>query len=312
MSLGVIRSKNGEAELPKRPENPLRFVCVNDTTPEETTRLLREACERRGVEYVEVQPVHFDFRPERQLVPGDLLYRPAVSLFAQRVEQFLYAPGVATFYRDPEGVHYVCNNQPVRLQRVGVPIARSVYATSASHAVLDSQIELLGGLPVVVKYHGHSGGVGVFLADSKPSLYALVGYAVAQGIVPMILSYAGDAIHWRVIVVGDEAIAAYRNPLDGEDFRTYGGTEAGDFPDVIDPDLADVAVRAAHAVRYDFGGVDVLQHASGRLYVLESNFPCYHPHAELHGGVDVSGKMLDYLIRKAGELSQESVEVTAV
>lgn len=283
----------------------MRFVCVNDTTPEETPRLLREACARRGIEFVEVQPAQFDFHPERQLVPGDLLYRPAISVFAQRVEQFLYGPGVATFYRDPEGVFYACTNQPIRLQRAGVPIARSVYATSTSQAILDSQIEFLGGLPVVVKYHGHSGGVGVFRADSRPALYALVGYAVSQGIAPMVLSYVGDATHWRVIVVGSEAIAAYRNPLDGADFRTYGGTEAGDFPDEIDPDVAEVAIRAAHAVRYDFGGVDVLRHASGRLYVLESNFPCYHPHAELHGGVDVSGKMLDYLVNKSRELQAQ-------
>lgn len=277
----------------------MRFICVNDSTPEQTTGTLRTACKVRGIEYLEIAPAQFDFMPERQLVPGDMLYRPAISLSAQRVEHFLYGPGVATFHRDPDGMYFVCSNQPLRFQRANIPIPRSVYATTANQAILDSQVEFLGGLPVIVKFHGHSSGIGVFKADSMHTVYSIVGYAIAQSISPMILSYVGDATHWRVVVIGEDAVAAYRNPLDGDDFRTFGGVEKCDFAESVAPELADIAIRAVHSVRLDFGGVDILEHESGRLFVLESNYPCYHAHAEEHGGVDVSGRMIDYLKNKS-------------
>lgn len=281
-----------------------RFVCVNDSVPEETTRLLREACRERDVEYVELAPAAFDFHPERQLVPGDLLYRPAVSLSAQRVEQFLFAPGVATFYDEPDGIYFACSNQPLRFQRHDISVVRSVYATSARQSVLDRQADFLGGFPVVVKYPGHSSGIGVFMIDSAAGLYSIVSYALAQGIIPLVMSYVGDATHWRVVVVGTRAVAAYRNPVDGDDFRTVGGTAAADFVSPVPDSLEQLAVRAVHAMRLEFGGVDVLEHVSGRLFVLESNFPCYHAHAELHGSVPVSGLMVDHLVEKSRRLGE--------
>jgi hypothetical protein len=40
------------------------------------------------------------------------------------------------------------------------------------------------------------------------------------------------------------------------------------------------------------------------VYVLESNFPFYTPHAQLIGGIDVAGAMLDHLLRKAKMLAE--------
>ena len=41
--------------------------------------------------------------------------------------------------------------------------------------------------------------------------------------------------------------------------------------------------------------VDVLEHPSGRLYLLEANSPCYFPQAEEYGA-DVAGALLEYLL----------------
>jgi len=40
------------------------------------------------------------------------------------------------------------------------------------------------------------------------------------------------------------------------------------------------------------------------LYVLESNFPFYTPHAQVIGGIDVTGAMIDHLLRKAKTLAE--------
>ena len=65
--IGVIR---------KKPQ--VRFICVNDNVPEITTGMLRNACVAKDIEYIEIQARNFDFQPQRQLVRGDMMYRPAV------------------------------------------------------------------------------------------------------------------------------------------------------------------------------------------------------------------------------------------
>ena len=53
----------------------------------------------------------------------------------------------------------------------------------------------------------------------------------------------------------------------------------------------------------ELAGVDILQHPSGRLYLLEANFPCYFAHAQTLAGVDVAGAMVEHLMAKARGLA---------
>jgi len=70
----------------------MTFHCVDDGVPEATTRLLRAACAARGVAYVQIDPRWFDFDDERQLQPGALLFRPAISMTAIGSSSFSTAP----------------------------------------------------------------------------------------------------------------------------------------------------------------------------------------------------------------------------
>ncbi|WP_345532818.1 2OG-Fe(II) oxygenase [Viridibacterium curvum] len=280
----------------------MRLHCINDNVPQQTVALLRAAAAARGIEFIEYHAPAFDYRPERVLGAGELLYRPAVSLAAQRVEQFLYAPGVASFYAHDAAVLQHCSNPLLAFQRAGLPVPRHFHCHSADRELLRDWAERLGGFPLIVKFAGFSGGKGVLRADSLPALFSLVDFALTTGKVPMLMSYVDEAEHWRVVVIGQQAAVAYRNPLDVDDFRSYGSVAADDFTTAVDADMAELAVDAVATLGLEFGGVDILRHASGRLYLLEANFPCYHPHAEEHGGIPVSGMMLDYLCDKARRL----------
>jgi glutathione synthase/RimK-type ligase-like ATP-grasp enzyme len=46
-------------------------------------------------------------------------------------------------------------------------------------------------------------------------------------------------------------------------------------------ELSKIAVSAVRLTRREFGGVDILEEARGRLFLLEANFPCYYPQAQL-------------------------------
>jgi glutathione synthase/RimK-type ligase-like ATP-grasp enzyme len=66
--------------------------------------------------------------------------------------------------------------------------------------------------------------------------------------------------------------------------------------------LKETAVAAVRALANEFGAVDILEHPSGCLYVLESNQACYFASAQSPLGTDVSGAMVEYLLRKAQTL----------
>ncbi|MDE3195132.1 MAG: hypothetical protein KGN84_02230 [Acidobacteriota bacterium] len=280
----------------------MRFYLVSETSvPEETGRLLRVACEARRIPFETVIGKAFDFDPARRLSPGDLLYNAATSVAASRTEQFLFVPGVATFHSDTCGIYFTANHQTLVAAASGIAVPRTVYLASAHASFLDEQVDRVGGFPVVLKVLGRSSGIGIMLAESMRSLRSLVDFTLAQGQNPVLCEFIPDAVHWRVVVLGGKAIAWYRNPTEAGDFRSRGGREPADFEAHPPRAAIDAAVRAVPLFRLEFAGVDVLEDTAGRVWFLEANFPCYFPHAQLYGGVDIAGQMVEFLAsRSAG------------
>lgn len=283
----------------------MRFVCVDDGVPSETPNLLRKACQARDIAFESVDPRTFEFKEDSRLGSGDLLYRPAISGAAQRVEQFLYGRGTATFYASPDEVYFAANNPMLLHERIGLPLPRNIPCHTKNRAVLRSYVERLGGLPLIVKVMGGSGGVGVMTVTTLPSLFSLIDYLYNLGVTPYLMAFVEDAVHWRVIVVGDRAVAAYRNTPEEGDFRTYAGGAPEDYFAEVPAALGELSVQAVRVVRREHGGVDVLEHPSGRLYLLEANFPCYYPQAQLVAGIDIAGMMVDHLVAKSKAFRDE-------
>lgn len=280
----------------------MRFCCVNDLVPLGTVTALRRACEARDLAFVEVDARTFDFDPARRLAAGDLLYRPATSLAAMRVEQFLYTPSVATFYARPDRIFYTPISSALVLQQAGVPMPPAIHCATTNRDVLRGYVEQLGGFPIVAKMLGQSNGIGVIRVDSWPTLHSLMEYALSQNQNPLLSTYIDPAVHWRVIVVGANAVAAYRNAPQTDGFRSMVTKNLDDYPLAVDPALGALAVRATQALQLAFSGVDILQQPAGPLWVLEANFPCYFLQAQEVRGIDIAGQMVDFLQAKATQL----------
>src|SRR5262245_45490004 len=154
-----------------------QFVCVTDrTVPEETGRLLREACEKRAIPFVEVQSYEFDWAVDNELRAGDMLYRPAVAFVCGQVEQALTRDDLATFFARPTDVFFDCLSSSLWLERSGISVPRSFPCASSDRTRMRRAVESLGGLPVVVKTPGGEGGVGTMIADTESALFSLVDY----------------------------------------------------------------------------------------------------------------------------------------
>jgi RimK-like ATP-grasp domain len=282
----------------------MRFFYVNDdAVPEITTKLLAEACAARDVEMAEVTTAGFLFDPESELAPGDMLYRSAITLAAMRVEQFLFSDRVAAFYDNPEAALGGLPNNPLMFQRAGVPVPRTIPLASGDRDLLRGHVRTLGGLPVIMKIPGGSGGIGTIRVDTLGGLFSLVDFLFDRGILPFLCAFIDKAVHWRAIVISKRVASAYRNVQADDDFRTYASEDAHDFT-IAPPDaVADIAVRAVRALRLEFGGVDLLEHPSGRIYLLEANFPCFFAHPQTVAGVDVAGMMIEHLMGKSRALT---------
>lgn len=276
----------------------MTLTCVDDGVPSETIEALHRAATLREVGFEHVDARRFDYTTATPLEPGALLYRPAVSAGAMRVEQFLLAPDVVTFYRTPDAHCFHPPSPTLLFAQRGLPVPRTVPAARPDRTLLRRSVDWLGGLPLVLKMPGGEGGVGVMRVDSLPSLFSVVDYLHSLGCAPALMPFIADAVHWRVIVVGDDAIAAYSNPIETDDFRSLAGAGAAAGTARVAPELAALAVAASQAVRTYFAGVDILEHTSGRLYLLEANFPCYFAQAQACTGVDVAGAMVAFLVRQ--------------
>lgn len=270
-----------------------RFVFVDDGVPVTTRRLLRVAAIARGLDWRAAEAATWDFDDARRLRPGDLLYRAAVSSRAAWVQQHLYGPGVRTFFASPHGPFSAYSNASWRLQRAGVPVPDTLPVTTSDRRALRRLAARLG-LPLVLKHPGGEGGVGTLRADSLAALFSLADHA--RGGLLLALRYLPDTTCWRAVVVGDHTVAAYPNPIPADDFRSAAPADPAAYRTPWPAGLAELAVRATHALDLRMGGVDVLVAPDGALWVLEVNFPCYFGHAQEEGGVDVAGAMVDALL----------------
>lgn len=273
------------------------LVLVDDGVPEHTIRSLTAAAVERDVDVRVVEAAEHDFRAP-PLEPDTMLYTPATSLLATRVERQLYQPGVVTFYLAPASPWLLPVEDERRLMAAGVSAPRSVWVGSPDPERLDAAVEALGGYPLIVKVPGGAGGVGVMRAEARGALVALVEFLREHGHSVQLRAWVEPRTVWRVIVVGDRAVAAYENPLRVADFRSYASEDPAAYTATPEPELAALAVNAAHAVGTTLAGVDVVEHPSGRLYVLECNFPLYFGHAEETGGISVAGPMVDWLMKQ--------------
>lgn len=292
-----------QASIPRGPLPPppgAVFACVDDGVPEETVRLLREACERRGVLFRHIDARSFRYTPEDRLPPRSMLYRPAISAAALHVEEFLLQEDVISLHESPRDALFCCASPQRVMERAGVNVPRTFPVATTDPQLLADFVERLGGYPVVVKANGGEGGVGVMRADNEPSLRGIVDYLVrGQGKVPTLSAYIPEALHYRVIVVEERAVACYENPIREGDFRSAPSDDGAAYQAEVPGALAAPAILATRAQRLRFGGVDLLRHPSGRVYVLEVNFPCYFPQATLGGNLDVAGPLLDALLHRA-------------
>lgn len=161
-------------------------------------------------------------------------------------------------------------------------------------------VEILGGLPVIVKMIQGTQGIGVMLAENLSSLESILDtlWGLNQNILLQRYVKESEGRDLRVIVVGDKIVGSMRRSARPGEFRANihrGGLgEAVELP----PLYAETAMRVMQTTGLQVGGVDMLETAAGPL-VLEVNSSPGFEGIDKAVGCDVATLIVEHCFRMA-------------
>jgi hypothetical protein len=273
---------------------------------------LQTACERMGITYEQIiadDVALADIR-DMQFEPGSLLYRVSTNPKSTIIGSMLVAlhPGVFTTIYYPEMTSpsnrtfwELCVQEQRGLQIIPTLIVDETWQRMDMKA-LNELIAKVDGFPVVLKALGFSHGQGVSKADTVEELQGRLRDMNFDEYGSIVRKYLADYRHYRLIVIDGEVVAAHEYHKPEGDFRTnaikspiVSPLEVADLPaEAIKTAIDGVAIRQSI-----LGGVDILVDQETQIpYLAEVNIPCYYPRTEGVTHIDISGKLVDALLRK--------------
>ena len=180
------------------------------------------------------------------------------------------------------------------LARNRIPVPRTTYVRDIID--VETAVDFVGGLPVVIKVTQGTQGQGVFLRHTIREARNLVQGLLLTGRAVLIQEYIAES-HGkdiRALVVGDRVVASMRRRARGREFRSnYHLNGTVEKVDLL-PEFEEAACRAARVLGLNVAGVDLLEAKNGPL-VLEVNSSPGLEGIEKASGVNVAGEIIDYV-----------------
>lgn len=247
------------------------------------------------------------------LIPRIGTFMPQLALTQLRALTQAGLPalnGVDAFERTREKPRAIAH-----LADAGLPTVPTIYVKDLDGVA--PAVERLGGGPVVVKPTAGNQGRGVLRADSAESAVSTVQALLQLNREVVLQPYLENGGRdRRLIVVGDQVVAAIERTARAGDFRSnlhQGGTARSFHPNA---EQVRLAVEAVRALRLDVAGVDLLPNEAapggrpgvpeGSDLILEVNASPGLEGVEAATAVDVAGAFVDRLVARI-DLSRKGV-----
>ncbi len=179
-----------------------------------------------------------------------------------------------------------------------IPLPITVFAKFPKRDDIPDLVNRVGGPPIIVKLLEGTQGLGVVLADTKSAAKSVIEAFSSLRTNILIQEYIREAkgTDIRAIVVDSKVVAAMKRSGAPGEFRSNlhqgGSAEAVELSDYEQQ----IAIQAVQAMGLACAGVDMLPSARGPL-VMEVNSSPGLEGIETYTGVDVAGKIVEYLER---------------
>jgi [lysine-biosynthesis-protein LysW]---L-2-aminoadipate ligase len=265
-------------------------------------KLILQELESRSINYelIDTRQVIFDLR-DRSWHRFDVILERCVShsqaMAALRILSSMGIPCV-----NPYRVAETCGdklNTTLELIRSAVPTPRCEIAFTPESAL--EAIERIG-YPVVLKPAVGSWGRLLARINDRDSAEAILEHKATLGTYHHSIFYIQEYINKpgrdiRSFVVGDETICAIMRSSSHWITNTARGGKASNCP--VTPEIHQISQAAARAVGGGIVAIDLLESPDGELLVNEVNYTMEFRNSIEPTGVNIPGKIVDYLLVQA-------------
>ena len=263
-------------------------------------KMLTERFRERSIEFdlIDVREVVFDLHNMDRWFQYDLLLDRCISHSqAQTVLEIFEAWGIPTV--NSAHTLRMCGdkkNTSLALIRNQIPTPQVRVAMTPETAL--QAIEEMG-YPVVLKPTVGSWGRLLAKVSSRESAEAILEHKAALPSVQHSIFYVQEFIQKgdrdiRSFVVGGETICAITRRSEHWITNTARGGIAENC--TVNEEINLLSIAAARAVGGDIVAVDLMEDANGKLWVNEINHTMEFKNSVEPTGIDIPGKMVDYLI----------------
>lgn len=287
-----------------------------------STRRLKESAEKRGHEVKIIDYLHCSLHIVSQ--KPQVIYQGKsldFDAFIPRIGATHTVYGVSVIRQfEMMGVYPLNESQGVArsrdklrslqlLSRKGIPLPVTGFARSTKD--IDGMIQLVGGVPLVIKLVQGTQGKGVILAETNETarsiITAFLGLEANILVQEFIAEAKGEDL--RAMVVGDQVVAAIKRQAKPGEFRA--NLHLGGKPEKVELTQVEqtMAVQACMALGLNVAGVDIIRSKRGPL-VLEVNSSPGLEGIEKLSQFDVANSIIEYIEKNASRgKTQDSVKV---
>jgi ribosomal protein S6--L-glutamate ligase len=184
------------------------------------------------------------------------------------------------------------------LSRFGIDIPRTVMCRYRDE--VEAAVELVGGLPCIIKLIQGTQGVGVMIANTVAEVAGMLDtlWTLGQEILLQELVAESRGRDVRALVVGDRVVAAMRRTARAGDFRSNihrgGVAEAL----ALDREYGEAAVKAARVMGLEVAGVDMLEARTGPKIMEVNSSPGFEG-LEAATGQDIAALIVQHGVEYA-------------
>jgi ribosomal protein S6--L-glutamate ligase len=175
-----------------------------------------------------------------------------------------------------------------------IPIPETLFSINPDN--IETQIEILGGPPVVIKLQEGTHGLGVILAETKKSAKSIIDTFYRMDTSILIQKFIAEANgeDIRIFVVGGRVVASMKRNSPVEEFRSNVHRGAETEVAQISEKERKMALNAAKYLGLGVAGVDLIRSGKGPLLLEVNASPGLHG-IETTTGVNVAREIIRYV-----------------
>lgn len=184
-----------------------------------------------------------------------------------------------------------------RLQGAGIGVPHTVLSRTTED--LYAAVEAVRGLPVILKTLQGTQGIGVMLIHTPASLESVLSTLQKLNQNAFIQQFLTQdpGQDYRILVVGQQAVAAMKRSAPQGDFRSNIHRGGSGTPVRLSPAYARLAVLATRTLHLEVAGVDLIRGPKGPL-VLEVNSSPGFEGLEKATGINVAQAIMKHIQKR--------------